>query len=811
MNKSQKSIIKKLKPFMVTLIISIFLLSNVTPVVSYSLDDLKTVKYSFPTPIIESVSIGGTQYDRIILPDCTPAGNPGEPMIPSKGAFILLPPHSKVTNIQILTSKKIELEKGLIIEPMGQPIPLTDDNFISIPTPNKEIYHKNSIYPQNLYTEVGTYGFRGYQILVLQLHPIQYNPVSKELFYYKDMTVRVETENYYKSDNLYRGLEKDRFEVFRKVDNPKMSEIYDKELGCSSSIDEQYDMLIITTDTLKEGFEPLKEAHNETNVETVIKTLTDVGSSNLEDIRNYITDAYANWGIEYVLIGGDDVVIPDPLLWVYGLDENTTPYETQMPSDLYYACLDGPYNYDGDDKWGETTDGEDGGDVDLIAEIYVGRACVDNLNDVDNFVIKTINYINKDPEDEYLTKYLLVGEYMGDYGIASWAGNYMDQLIDGCTDDGYTTVGIPSDQYTIETLYDRDWPGNNWPKSEIMNRINEGVHVINHLGHSSYDYNLKMYYEDVYDFTNTDLCFIYSQGCMAGGFDYNYYDCFAEHSTVKIDKGPFAGIWNARYGWFWSDSTDGDSQRFQRQFWDAVFGENIPVIGKANHDSKEDNLHIISRSCIRWCYYQLNLFGDPSLSFFEVDSNNPPEPPRKPSEKLGEQFTFTTNSTDPDGDLISYRWSWGDGNYSEWMGPFESGETCEASYIWMLPDIYEIRAQATDTYGGTSNWSEPLSVKVDLPIIELGNITGGLFKIKIIIKNSGTAEAIGVNCSIKLNGDLIIMGKDTLRENLNIEVDEQKIIKSKPIFGFGEVMIRVVTDGNEKTAFAYLIGPFIFM
>lgn len=809
--KSKKPINNLLKPFIVISIILLLTLSSVTPVVSYSSEDSITVKYSFQEPTLEIIDIEGILYHRVILPDCTPAGKPGEPMIPSKGAYILLPPDSKISNIEISTGKKTLLETKFLIEPMGQPIPLNGENTNSIPTINEKIYSTNFFYPQNLFTEIGTYKFRGYQILVLQLHPIKYNPVTKELFYYEDMTVSVYTSEDFVSEKLFRGLEQDKFEVMKKVDNPEISEIYDEKIAEVSALDEQFDMLIITTETLKEGFEPLKEAHNDTNIKTEIKTLSDIGSSDLDDIRDYITYAYTNWGIEYVLIGGDDVVVPDPYLWVYGLDENTTPYETKMPSDLFYACLDGPYNYDGDDQWGETTDGEDGGDVDLIAEVYVGRACVDDLDDVDNFVTKTITYINKDPEDEYLTNFLLAGEYMGDHGIASWAGNYMDQLIDECTDDGYTTTGIPSDEYTIETLYDRDWPGNNWPKSEIMNRIDEGLHVINHLGHSSYDYNMKMDYEDVYDFTNTDLCFIYSQGCMAGGFDYSYYDCFAEHATVKIEYGPFAGIWNARYGWFWSDSTDGDSQRFHRQFWDAVFGEDIPIIGKANQDSKEDNLHIITRSCIRWCYYQLNLFGDPSLSFFEIDTNAPPEIPRKPSEKEGEKFTFTTNTTDPDDDQISYRWSWGDGTFSDWMGPYESGETCEASHTWTEPNTYEIMAQARDTEGGISNWSEPLSVQVDLPVIELGNISGGLFNVKILIKNIGTADTSNINCSIKLSGDLIIMGKYTLREDIVVPAASEEIIKSKPIIGFGSIMIRAISEGKEKTAIAFLLGPFILV
>ena len=136
---------------------------------------------------------------------------------------------------------------------------------------------------------------------------------------------------------------------------------------------------------------------------------------------------------------------------------------------------------------------------------------------------------------------------------------------------------------------------------------------------------MKMDTSDVSVLTNTNnFCFIYSQGCMAGGFDNpEGNDCIAEYFTAKNTHGAFAGIWNARYGFFWSYSTDGDSQRFHRQFWDAVFGENIKELGRANHDSKEDNLFLIQRSCIRWVYYETNLFGDPAVSFHNASGPTP--------------------------------------------------------------------------------------------------------------------------------------------------------------------------------------------
>ena len=79
---------------------------------------------------------------------------------------------------------------------------------------------------------------------------------------------------------------------------------------------------------------------------------------------------------------------------------------------------------------------------------------------------------------------------------------------------------------------------------------------------------------------------------------------------------------NSRYGWGDGNSTDGPSQRFNREFWDAVYSsaEGELTVGKANQDSKEDNLYRIDEGCMRWCYYEINLFGDPTLSIKQPGS-----------------------------------------------------------------------------------------------------------------------------------------------------------------------------------------------
>jgi hypothetical protein len=565
------------------------------------------VKYSFEQPLIDEVTIGDTVYDRVTMQGAPGAGALGEPSLPAQGAYILLPQNTKLDMITIMTGEKIALGSGFKVIPVQQPVPLSEIESASLPDADP-VYDPEDTYPSTLFTEVGTYTFRGYQILVLMLHPVQYTPDTGELFYYPELQVSVQVLADQNQYPLFRGLEKDKQEVMKKVDNPALADTYtEKNIKPISS--EEYDLLIFTNDHLKRtGFEELKNLHDSMGIQTVIKTLTDIGGDTPEDIRDCIRDAYTSWNIEYVLIGGDDDAIPAKDLFVESWPGGYR--EKDMPSDVYYACLDGTYNFDDDDRWGEPTDGPEGGDVDLMAEVYVGRACVNDRYELAYFINKTIAYIDTENTASYLSEVLLAGEFLWS-GPTTWGGDYMDELINGSATHGYATVGIPADTYAITKLYDRDWPGNDWPKSEIINHINNDVYIINHLGHGYNHYGMKMGDADALALINDKHCFVYSQTCLAGHFDGT--DCFAEHLNVKTARGAFAVIMNTRYGWGRKGSTDGPSQRFNREFWDAIFGENIKVLSKANQDSKEDNLYRINDPCMRWIYYELTLFGDPTM------------------------------------------------------------------------------------------------------------------------------------------------------------------------------------------------------
>lgn len=106
-----------------------------------------------------------------------------------------------------------------------------------------------------------------------------------------------------------------------------------------------------------------------------------------------------------------------------------------------------------------------------------------------------------------------------------------------------------------------------------MNKLNSGCHLLNHLGHSNFNYCMKLFNSDVQNLNNDKYFFVSSQGCMAGGFHWDQDDCIAEYLTVKTSHGAFASIMNACFGWGKYNSTDGPSQHFDREFWDALYSE----------------------------------------------------------------------------------------------------------------------------------------------------------------------------------------------------------------------------------------------
>ncbi len=194
--------------------------------------------------------------------------------------------------------------------------------------------------------------------------------------------------------------------------------------------------------------------------------------------------------------------------------------------------------------------------------------------------------------------------------------------------------------------------------------------------------------------------------------------------------------------------------------------------------------------------------------------NKPPETPTKPDGPsegiIGVEHTFSTNTTDPEGDDIYYLFDWGDGEDSGWIGPLPSGTVAEALHAWNEAGDYDIRAKAKDPYGETE-WSESHTITIiEGPILKIGIIKGGLFKVSAEIKNTGGVDAIDGSWSITLDGGAFI-GKISEGTGLDIPAGLEKTVTSGFIFGFGATKVTVtayvpegISDTREQTGFVFL-------
>jgi hypothetical protein len=88
----------------------------------------------------------------------------------------------------------------------------------------------------------------------------------------------------------------------------------------------------------------------------------------------------------------------------------------------------------------------------------------------------------------------------------------------------------------------------------------------------------------------------------------------------------------------------------------------------------------------------------------------------------GDNCEFETSTTDQDSDQMYYRWDWGDGTTSDWMGPYDSGTKMTTSHTWQQNGEFAVKVQAKDDWDAETSWSADYSVKVGCCIGLRGNV-----------------------------------------------------------------------------------------
>jgi hypothetical protein len=546
-------------------------------------------------------------YDLVSIEGAVFTTEPSEPMLPVFFVQLLLPPGSRCADMRTTVRGTVAIPGKFDISPAPRPVRFSLEGEAEVPKPSRRTYDSSLPYPPEVARLAGVGSLGRYRVATVLVTPLQYVPATGELFLHTDIEIAVATETTDDEAARLSGGAAPALAVTsaveQLVENGEETARY-TEATRTDTRSEHIDYLLITTAELAESFRPLADWKTLKGVRAEIVTLEDIaadpryaGVDEAERIRSCITSYRDLHGTSWVLLGGDTEVVPTRLVYDFFYDQD-------IPSDLYYADLDGTWNGDGDDRWGELT--EDG--VDLYSDVFVGRAPVASVDQAENFVEKVLAYEGAPFElmDDFQLRMLFLGEIMWDSPDPYTDGGVALDIIDG--------QSVPSRFTPVTKLYQRD--GNLFVPT-VLNALNEGYGIVMHEGHS----NIAQASVGAGDLTTMHLDTLhngergglwYSVGCWSAAID---HDTFGEHWLLSTGGGGVAYVGNSRYGWG-CPGYPGQcvSDLYSQEFFASLFTRDLVHAGAIHADAKHQFVGAaIADDYMLYAMYELNLLGDPEM------------------------------------------------------------------------------------------------------------------------------------------------------------------------------------------------------
>jgi hypothetical protein len=303
-----------------------------------------------------------------------------------------------------------------------------------------------------------------------------------------------------------------------------------------------------------------------------------------------------------------------------------------IPADLYYSDIEASeypgaqtHDWDADDNgiYGERF----GGQLDAvngIADVYLGRAPVETVDEVNNFIDKVIRYERYQDVNSFL--------YPMDFAVSvllgsqDWAAQNTVGVLDG------SAQGKENIRATFRSYDPNRWKftrryqdhadvpaADQGPDlaaadtSEILNAIREGNHVVSLSSHGSSNYLCYINGQDVDDVVNIPSIF-YGNACSTNRFDgTGAGEAISELTILNINGGAVAYAGNSRFGW------TGDNP-MEHEFWEQhLTAERLGEMFNA-----------CKLILLGWQSYSMNLLGDPVMRVWsdrpiQISVNHPAE------------------------------------------------------------------------------------------------------------------------------------------------------------------------------------------
>lgn len=566
-----------------------------------------------------------------MLPACSAFHEAGAPAVPFRSILLAVPEGERVVSLRTRAS-------GPLVElDLGEPgIGSASEGR----TPSQ--WDGHTPYPSQLHQLSEPGWMRGQQIQPVSIWPLTWDPSRGVATLTTTITIEMVTEPAGPPSDIFRPL-RPGSRGDRRFGDLLSTRVLNPEVMANSplrrdnlrpldsaaapfsprfrpSVDgSPVEMVIITSDELAPYFEPLAAWKTERGIPTVIRTTewiranypngVDLGST----IRRFIADAAARWGTEFILLGGGSEIIPvryGKTLFFGGAN---------IPADMYYQCLDGSWNSDGDSFFGEGYNSSliTGDGCDLLPEVWLGRAAVSDSTTAQTFVNKNLIY-ERDPAPGYLTSAMVMAEVL-------FPQHYT--VGDSVVYDGAYVAELALDRFPgsfdIARYYE------NYPpyaslgalpeqKAAVVDAINSGYGVIQHVGHGYINTmavgidGLTLDNSDAASFTNGPrFSLLYSINCTSAAFDFN---CIGELWLENPNGGAVANVGSTRFDF------PGTGTEYQNEFYRILFQQPVPSLGEAFGGSKIPFIpESGSDSEHRWTQFAQVLLGDPSLRIWRYE------------------------------------------------------------------------------------------------------------------------------------------------------------------------------------------------
>jgi peptidase C25-like protein/VCBS repeat protein/flagellar hook capping protein FlgD/fibronectin type III domain protein/FG-GAP repeat protein len=366
------------------------------------------------------------------------------------------------------------------------------------------------------------------------------------------------------------------------------------------------DCVIIAPDSLADIFQRLADYQTRIGRPTVVRGIStiraaDPRSNDLpQAIRSFLQQAHLLWGIRWAILGGDHDTVPCRMAHV------TFAVSEDIPTDAYYADLDGTWDANGNGIYGEVADS-----LDMQPDIAVGRLSAGSRADATTLVDKALRYAAA-PHLPMLAKQLALAEVLFP---TDWSPGQLIQQDGAIFAESLRAVApgcVTFDRYYQNASA---YPGASFlTKASALAALSNGYNVVYHVGHGARS-QLSVGPElltlsDLAGITNGDSVGLWIvANCASASVD---YDCVAERLVRRPDGGALAYVGATRDAW------SGPAASFSEDLAAELFHAPLPATGITLGEAVENARSILiaaarTETPERWTYFESILLGVPSL------------------------------------------------------------------------------------------------------------------------------------------------------------------------------------------------------